>query len=198
MKDSSVFSRVVSEIQSHYDAASGSYDFMQLTVRPLLQSLHAEATRYYASNVTVRVLTSPAFALDDKYSISQGTTMFCYTKLTGLFTPGWKEARAQSIKKPLDTFWAERFLVAAGKERFSDAGLGGSWTSFGGGAHKCPGRHFARNIGIMTLAVLLGDYECEFVDLVTVQRAVPDIKDTAFGKMVPTEKIVARIRKRQR
>ena len=171
---------------------------MQLTVRPILQSLHAETTRYYASNVSVRVVASPSFALDEKYTIPEGTTLFIYSKFTGLLTHGWTDARPQTTTRPLETFWAERFLVSGqGKrERFSDAGLAGNWTSFGGGEHKCPGRHFARNIGIVALAVLLGEFECELLDREVVKKVVPSIRATAFGKMEPRSKVVARLRRR--
>ena len=164
---------------------------------PILQSLHAETCRLYASNVTVRVVTSPEYKLDDKYTIRKGTTLFIYTKLTGQYAKGWTEARPQATSKPLSTFWAERFLVSRDNkgERFSDFGFGGSWTSFGGGEHKCPGRHFARNIGVITLAALLGDYECHLVDIPAAQGVTPNLKETAFGKEVPTSAVAARIRK---
>jgi cytochrome P450 len=82
------------------------------------------------------------------------------------------------------------------RDRFSDAGLTGNWTSFGGGEHKCPGRHFARNIGIVALAVLLGEFECELVDREGQKDIGPKIKETAFGKMEPTRKVAARLRRR--
>lgn len=169
---------------------------MQLTVRPILQSLHAETTRYYASNVAVRVLTTPTFDLSDKYIIEKNTLLFIYNKFTGLFTPGWTDARPHAVSKPLDTFWPERFLVQGERERYSDARLAGCWTSFGGGEHKCPGRHFARNIGIVTLAVMMGEFECEVLDPLRARGSVPDVSETAFGKMVPVRTVKARMRRR--
>lgn len=186
-------------MKAHTDPETRRYDFMQLTVRPILQSLHAETTRVYASNVTARVVTSPTFALDDKYVITKNTTLFVYNKFTGQYTPGWSEARPQAASRPLDEFWAERFLILGDgkRERFSDAGFSGCWTSFGGGEHKCPGRHFARNIGIVTLAAFLGEFECRLTDPQAAQNTTPMIKETAFGKMEPTRKISSKIRRRQ-
>jgi cytochrome P450 len=200
LKDPSVFRRITEELRSSFDAQKDTYDFMTLTQQPFLQSLHAETTRMYSSNVAQRVVTTPTFALSDKYTVTQGTTLFIYTKPTALFTPGWTEARAESTTKPLDTFWAERFLVGGDtkRERYSHAGLSGCWTSFGGGEHKCPGRHFARNVGIGALAVLLGHYECELVDNEGKINVRPNIRETAFGKMQPTKKVEARLRRRQR
>ena len=119
--------------------------------------------------------------------------------MTALYTPGWTNARAHTTSKPLNTFWAERFLTPDnGKgEHFNEAGLAGSWTSFGGGEHWCPGRHFARNIGIATLAVLVGEFECELVEGVDVGDVVPVINDTAFGKVEPVRKVGARVRRRE-
>jgi cytochrome P450 len=195
----SLLAQIISELTSHFDSNTDTYDFTQLTVRPILQSLHAETTRYYSSNVAVRVVTSPTFALDDKYTIKKGTTIFFYNKFTGLFTPGWNAARPETTKHPLDEFWAERFLTSGqGKrERFTDAGLAGSWTSFGGGEHKCPGRHFARNIGIVALAVFLGECEVELLDAEGAKGKVPGVRNGAFGKMEPVGKVGARVRRRR-
>jgi cytochrome P450 len=74
--------------------------------------------------------------------------------------------------------------------------LSGNWTSFGGGEHKCPGRHFARNIGIVTLAIFMGEFEIEVVDMQGARALDPGNKKKAFGTMRPKQKIAARIRKR--
>jgi cytochrome P450 len=186
-------------LQTHFDSLTGTYDFSQLTEQPILQSLHAETTRCYSSNVSQRVVTTPVFALDEKYTITEGTTVFIYNKYTGLFTSGWTAARPHAASRPLETFWAERFLVPEkGKSwRFSDAGLSGTWTSYGGGKHKCPGRHFARNVGIVALALLLGEFECELLDG-EGEDVRPRIRDTAFGKIKPVRKVGARLRWRRK
>lgn len=188
------------EIRKQFNPATKSYDFAELTTQPFMQSFHAEAARLYASGITVRVLTSPAFALDDRYTVTKGTTMLIYNRLTALYTPGWTDARPHMTSRPLTTFWAERFLTAdkAKGERFREAGLVGTWTSYGGGEHWCPGRQFARNIGIATLAVLLGDFEVELVGGEALGNVVPVLGDAAFGKVEPTKRIAARLRKRQK
>ncbi|KAF2844665.1 cytochrome P450 [Plenodomus tracheiphilus IPT5] len=196
LKDPLLLEKVSSEIHNNYEPSTQAYDFGQLTVRPILQSLHAETTRFYSSNVAVRVVTSKAFALDDKYVVPEKTLVFIYNRYTGQFTPGWAMARPNSTTYPLEQFWAERFLTGGERSRFSDANLTGSWTSFGGGEHKCPGRHFARNIGIATLAVLLGEYEMDLLDKEAAKKATPRVRDEAFGKMVPTSKVAARMRRR--
>jgi cytochrome P450 len=197
MRDCSLHDRVLTEIKNHTNAES--YNFMQLTARPLLQSMHAETTRMYSSNLSVRQVTCPAYALDAKYTITKDTTVFIPNKYAAQFEQGWVQTRPQALSRPLDTWWAERFLIGGGekRERFSDAGLSGNWTSFGGGEHKCPGRHFARNIGIVTLAVLMGAFECEVLDWEDAHKTDPPLKKRAFGTMKPTGRVAARIRKRE-
>ncbi|KAI4639562.1 uncharacterized protein J4E78_010889 [Alternaria triticimaculans] len=208
--------RVLSEMQSHVHEKTKAYNFMQLTSRPLFQSLHAETTRMYSSNLAVREVTSETWKLDGKYTVPKGTQVFISHKFAGQFTKGWKSIRPQTVAKPLDTFWPERYLVNTStspststptstptpsnktdnRSKFSDAGLSGSWTSFGGGEHKCPGRHFARNIGIVTLAVLMGVFEIEVNDLEGARRLDPGNKRKAFGTMRPRERIAGRVRRR--
>jgi hypothetical protein len=198
---------VESEMANHENKETEAYNFMPLASRPLLQSLHAETTRMYSSNLAVREVTTESWKLDKKYSVPKGTQVFISHKFAGHFTKGWNGIRPQTTIKPLDTFWPERYLVNTStatssddkndkREKFSDAGLSGSWTSFGGGEHKCPGRHFARNIGIVTLAVFLGVFEIEVVDLEGARRLDPGNKKKAFGTMRPKERIPARIRRR--
>lgn len=137
-RERSLHHRVLAEVETHAIPKSSSYDFTQLTECPLLRSMHAETTRYYSSNLTVREVIVPKYALDAKYTIEKGTTVFILSKYVGQVTSAWAQARPQTVTKPLETFWPERFIVAEkGKpERFSDVGLSGNWTSFGGGEHK--------------------------------------------------------------
>jgi hypothetical protein len=202
--------RVLTEINNHANQETQAYNFSQLSVRPLLQSLHAETTRMYSSNLAVREVITDSYALDAKYSVPKGTQVFISHKYAGQFTQGWSSIRPQAVSKPLDTFWPERYLVSSNnnnnsnnasdrdgkREKFSDAGLSGSWTSFGGGEHKCPGRHFARNIGIVTLAVFMGVFEIEVSDLEGARALDPGNRQKAFGTMRPKERIGARIRRR--
>ncbi|KAI4950286.1 hypothetical protein J4E91_004943 [Alternaria rosae] len=204
LRNTELQQRVLSEMRNHANEETKGYNFMQLTSRPLFQSLHAETTRMYSSNLAVREVTSETWKLDGKYSVPKGTQVFISHKFAGQFTQGWKIIRPQTVAQPLDTFWPDRFLVNASasddktgkREKFSDAGLSGSWTSLGGGEHKCPGRHFARNIGIVTLAVLMGVFEIEVADLEGARRLDPENKKKAFGTMRPKRKIAARIRRR--
>ncbi|KAF2123049.1 cytochrome P450 [Lophiotrema nucula] len=193
LKDPKLLQRVQGELERFHEGGNEHYNFAQLTCRPLLQSLHAEVTRFRSSNLIVRLNLVPKFALDDKYTIDKGTLCMMAAKPLGQFTESWIKAKPHTVSQPLDTFWADRFLQS---DKFNVAGLTGYWTSFGGGKHMCPGRHFARNIAIVTMAVLLSDFECELVDVEAAKRTNPPQKETAFGTVKPTATIAARIRKR--
>jgi cytochrome P450 len=202
LRDPKIHARVLSEIETHAIPKTETYNFMQLAACPLLQSMHAETTRLYSSNLTVRQVVSPVYNLDDKYTVAEGTKIFIANKFNGQFAAGWAQTRPEALARPLDVFWAERFLVSDNKGRdkrkhFSDVGLSGSWTSFGGGEHKCPGRHFARHIGIMALALLMGEYEIEMLDREGAAKMVPPLKNKAWGTMKPQGKVAARIRRRK-
>ncbi len=71
LKDLELLKRIKHELSTHYDKESGDWDLMGLTTRPILQAAHAETTRCYSSNVAFRVVTVPAFELDDKYTITK-------------------------------------------------------------------------------------------------------------------------------
>lgn len=198
LRNPSLRDRVASELDLHRDPGSSTYDFTQLAATPFLQSLYAESARKYSASLVARQVITPVFKLDERYVIKQGTTVLVPSKYAGQYTSAWASVRPSLVAKPLSEFWAERFLVpgAGGKERFSDAGLSGNWTSFGGGEHKCPGRFFARDIGIVTLSILLGEFEVEVVDPEAARKLDPVHGAEAFGTMRPGGKARARIRRR--
>ncbi|KAJ8108372.1 hypothetical protein OPT61_g8224 [Boeremia exigua] len=191
--------RVNSELEANRDPRSRRHDFSQLSATSFLQSLHAETCRKYGVTIPARRVVAPSFALDEKYVVPQGTTIIMPSKYAGQYTPGWAAIRHSLIEKPLEQFWPERFLVnkEVEKERFSDAGLVGSWTSFGGGAHHCPGRFWARNIGMVMLAVFFGDYEVQIDDVEGARQLDPVWFESAYGTARPKGKIAARIRRRE-
>ena len=203
LRASSLLSRASVELSAHRNSTSSTYDFASLSSTPFLQSLYAESARKYSASLVARQVISPVFALDERYVIKQGTTVLIPSKYAGQYTSAWAAVRPHLVTKPLSEFWGERFLIPVSnkdsgdsKERFSDAGLAGNWTSFGGGEHKCPGRFFARDIGIVTLAVLLGEFEVQLIDGEAARVFDPVHKREAFGTKKPSGKVAARIRRR--
>lgn len=199
LRNPSLRERVSAKLAAHRDPTSSTYDIAQLSATPILQSLYAESARKYSASLVARQVVTPVFALDERYLVKQGTTVLIPSKYAGQYTSAWASVRPSLVSRPLSEFWAERFLITGtvGKERFSDAGLSGNWTSFGGGEHKCPGRFFARDIGVVTLTVLLGEFEVEILDPEGARRLDPVWNESAFGTARPRGKIGARIRKRR-
>lgn len=196
-----LLSRVTRELNASRSATSPphQYNFSALSSTPFLQSLHAETCRKYGITIPARRVVVPHFALDDKYVVTQGTTIIMPSKYAGQYTAGWSQTRPSLVDKPLEHFWPERFLTNKPdeKERFSDAGLMANWTSFGGGAHHCPGRFWARDIGMVMLAGFVGEFEVEVLDERGARRFDPVWHDSAFGTARPRGRIGARIRRRR-
>ncbi|KAF9697728.1 hypothetical protein EKO04_004246 [Ascochyta lentis] len=198
LRNQNLRQKVIDDLRHQTDSTSAAVDFAQLATSPFLQSLHSEATRFYTRNVAAREVVAPIFELDDRYAVKKGITVLIPNAHTARFTAEWARTRPQAVERPLTDFWPERFLVPDGKsERYSDAGLSGNWTSFGGGEHKCPGRFFARDMALVTLIVFLEEYEVEIVDPEGARQFDPVWNQIAFGTMAPTGDIAARIRRRK-
>ncbi len=80
--------------------------------------------------------------------------------------------------------------------RFSMEGVAGGWIPYGGGQRMCPGRHFAKQEIIGTLAMLLTHYD---IELRMPKNSVPecDMGYFPFGGLPPTIKIPFRMRQRK-
>ncbi|KAF2648309.1 cytochrome P450 [Lophiostoma macrostomum CBS 122681] len=188
-------------IKQHYNPDTKGYDITQLSSAPHMQSMHAEATRLRNAATFSRFVETESVTLDDRYSVLKDTTVLVMAHHLGLRTESWEEARPGTTEKPLDVFWAQRFLVSENtgdktKEKFTTSRLGACLLPFGGGSHKCPGRHFAKNIGIAAMAILLDEYEIELQNPESARGATPKVEDMAFGVVKPTRKVAARIRMR--
>lgn len=178
---------------------TGKYDFSKLNAIPFLQSLHTETTRMYSISLVARKVLSPVFALNDKYVVPKGTQIVIPSRYAGQYTPGWAAVRPSLVEKPLDEFWPARFLTykEGEKERYNDSGLTGSWTSFGGGSHHCPGRFWARDIGLVMLAAFVEAFEVQISDVEASKRLDPVWNEAALGTVRPTGNIPVRIRRRK-
>jgi cytochrome P450 len=86
-----------------------------------------------------------------------------------IMAPSWLSHRnPEHFAKP-DAFDPARFLVddpETGKMKFSTAGLTGKFFPFGGGHYMCPGRTFAKQEVLSAVAVLLLNFDIEFVEFV--------------------------------
>ena len=90
---------------------------------------------------------------------------------------------------------SEAPMVEKGQPEFSMKGLAGGWVPFGGGVRMCPGRFFAKNEMMASLAMLMTSYD---IELRTPEgwRLEPDMSYYLVGVMPPKGAIPVRMRKR--
>lgn len=216
LTDPKLESRVISELKSTI-TTPGEQDFelpespanlniTELSKRPLLQSIYAEVLRLYNAIAFTRVSEDKDFNLG-AHIVKAGTPIVLLSRPSAMNEEVWAEAgRATTV--PLSKFQAERFLVASAPQNqepasrrsredlsFSLDKLAGIWTPFGGGHWLCPGRHFAKNEILATVALLYSRYEMQILDN-HVQDVQPDMWWFPVGGLPPNKKVPFKIRSR--
>lgn len=148
---------VMDEIKSA-QRGDGSIDVPLLSKLPFLNSMFHEVLRVYIDLLIVR-------------QVHVDTTIGPHIvhKNEVIMAPSWLSHRnPEHFSKP-DAFDPARFLVddpETGKMKFSTAGLTGKFFPFGGGHYMCPGRTFAKQEVLGAIAVLLLNFDIEFVEFV--------------------------------
>lgn len=146
---------VMDEIKSA-QRQDGSIDVPLLSKLPLLNSMFHEVLRVYIDLLIVR-------------QVDADTTIGPHVVHKGevIMAPSWLSHRNQEHFAKPDAFDPARFLVddpETGKMKFSTAGLTGKFFPFGGGHYMCPGRTFAKQEVLGAIAVLLLNFDVEFVE----------------------------------
>ncbi|KAJ4355592.1 uncharacterized protein N0V89_003612 [Didymosphaeria variabile] len=150
-------SRIMQELQS-CKRSNGSVDIPALTRLPLLNSAFHEVLRLYVDLLVVRQVDS-SVALRTHY-VNQGEQVMA---------PTWMTHRNPAFFERPDVFDPERFLITdpeTGMLSYSTAGLGGKYFPFGGGHYMCPGRVFAKQEVLGTVAMLLLNFDITFTKFV--------------------------------
>ena len=200
-----------------------SLDIDKLCSQPLLQSIYAETLRLRVALFVTRTPENEAPSLGDwKFPANETIVL---SSRTGAMNPNIWNADTAVNPHQLDTFWADRFLIYPNdplsgpsrkdiiladenysesmteerpletEPRFSLEGVAGGWIPYGGGQRMCPGRHFAKQEIIGTLALLLTHYEIELWEPTKgVQEC--DMRFFPFGGLPPTKEIPFRMRRR--
>lgn len=190
-------------------------DIPNLCSRPLIQSIYAEVLRFRSGTVINRVPTSSDFHIGG-WHFRKGEQIIVSNYNTGRNQSVWNQGTFED-PHPVDEFWPERFIVypddpnsgpvlqqeakkgqdsTNSKPTFCLNGTAGSWIPYGGGTRMCPGRHFAKEEMIVTMAMFLTAFD---IQLLTDNNSwiQPDLNYFMFGVMHPKGKIPARIRKRE-
>ena len=164
--DKSLFGRVMQEVQSAV-RDDGTLDIPTLATLPLLHSIFHEVLRLY-----VDVLVTRECKEDLTLPLDDGQRSIVIGKDSLVMAPSWLGHRDENLwnNPPSNQFHAERFLKSdpkTGKMIFSTSGTNGKLFPWGGGKTICPGRVFAKQEVLASVAMVLSTFDLEvlrFVD----------------------------------
>ncbi|KAH8702826.1 cytochrome P450 [Phaeosphaeriaceae sp. PMI808] len=178
---------------------------------PLLQSIFTETLRLRVCAFIVRRFPHDTVDLHG-WRVPRDQTCLVSTHTAHMQGDGWN---VDGGKRPLDRFWAHRFLSPLVEARmpsalstdpsqgtdssknswsFSLGGLEGVWIPFGGGPRTCPGRHLTKHHIIITMAVMATLFD---VDIMASESSLRmSDGNHGFGTLLPTGRVPFRIRRR--
>jgi cytochrome P450 len=208
-RDPKLLSRFRSDIASCADSSRPSgFNPEQLIRLPLLQSIWAETLRLRVHIFNSRQAGSKELNVNN-WMIPKRSFMFVASTPAHFDCSAWNTG--PNGKHPVDTFWADRFIVYPGDKSSGpnrqisngskgdapyfqlDASMSGSWIPFGGGVNTCPGRQFAKREVLLTCATLAScfDIEIEQADA----KLEMDWSTCGFGTLKPKRPVPFRMRK---
>ena len=164
--DATLLNRVMEELK-RVERDNGSLDVPTLVALPLLQSAFHEVLRLYVDVLVTRELKEDlTLPLDD------GKRRAFFQKNSVVMAPSWLGHHDETlwVDPPCNQFYAERFLKTdpkTGQQLFTTSGTNGKFFPFGGGKTICPGRVFAKQEVLASVAATLLSFEIEplsFVD----------------------------------
>lgn len=177
--------------------------------------MFAETLRLY-SGIALMRSSDQDFVLD-RWRVKKNRIVFIPSRVLHHNPDLWNTGTAQD-PHPVEHFWADRFLdfpdssavdrttstsededtdtqavALAQQPRFASERLAKCWVPFGGGATMCPGRTFAKNEMLASLAMLCSGFEVELLE--SDQGMQPDMRYYAMSILPPLNKIPFRIRR---
>ncbi|KAK4442635.1 cytochrome p450 family protein [Podospora aff. communis PSN243] len=163
-------------------------DAQKLVALPLLQAIFAETLRLHVTFPLIREVMEDGVEFDG-YALPKGA----YVQATAAIEHHDEEAWATG-GHPVREFWPERHLVdgeKAGEVVFSLAGKTHKFFPFGGGPGICPGRHFAKQEVLLTIAALLTTFEIELVEWINRDGSRSDREardDESYASTMPPDR----------
>ncbi|RAH41200.1 cytochrome P450 [Aspergillus brunneoviolaceus CBS 621.78] len=134
------------------------FDPQKLFGMPLLQSVYIETLRLHVSINVTREVTQPITL--DGFLLTPGSLIQAPSQI-GQYNEGVWSAPGH----PASEFWGYRNLKRESeKPEFTMTGKTSSFFPFGGGPSICPGRVFAKQEILMTIAALVTRFEIELID----------------------------------
>ncbi|KAL9114779.1 MAG: hypothetical protein Q9227_001459 [Pyrenula ochraceoflavens] len=217
LKDIDLQSCLLSEAFESFEG--DSIDLSKLSRQPLLQSTYAEILRQRVAIAISRMSNTADFHMEN-YTITKKLPMLFFSQMFAFSKEAWA-IRPKTLTRPLEEFWARRFIVPSEKETTDGKGsvehkasdilensskshgtcnmddLDGCWLPYGGGQRMCPGRHFAKHQILGTFALLFRKFEWQLLDDNQAKSIKPDLRCVPTGTLPPLGKLAVRVRRRQ-
>ena len=192
----------------------GAYDVNGIAALPLMKSLQEEISRLRVAQYIAYTNDTSDITLDQQSILPKGCTAISFSQDFALNAELWASARPRIVERPLEEFWAERFLLPENRNpkvpskqrkskdsieigQFSMKGLEQLAPAFGNEHAIGLGRGYTEAMQTATLAVLLSEFEFELCDPDAADAAMPQLREVAFGIVQPQEIVTVRIRKRK-
>ncbi|KAK2036533.1 cytochrome P450 [Colletotrichum somersetense] len=145
-----------------------SFDMAKLVSMPLLQSVYIECMRLHVSIAITREVAKPTKLRG--YCLEKGSIVQALTNLIHLDEQTWGQEG-----HPASEFWAERHVKQVKKvdeltgavtmeRQFVMGAKPSEFFPYGGGFSICPGRFFAKQEILLSIAMVLTRFDLEFVE----------------------------------
>ncbi|KAI1390114.1 cytochrome P450 [Hypoxylon trugodes] len=163
IKDPSLLQAVREEVVTAYvtspETGLRSLDAQKLVTLPLLTSIYTETLRMRVNFNLIRHVSKPVVM--DGYTIPTGAAI-----QAPMTVAHYDESIWGADQHPASEFWAERHVkyTEDGRRVFALAGSSGSYFPYGGGNTICPGRHFAKHEVMATVALIISNFDIEFLE----------------------------------
>ncbi|KAH6625376.1 hypothetical protein C7974DRAFT_200478 [Boeremia exigua] len=193
-------------VDKHLSPKTRKYDIPGLLQEPLAKSLQTEVQRLRTATCVVRTNETDGYPLDKQWSLGKGATVVIFSHDIALNKDLWKKLQPQALERPLEEFWAERFMVPDRKSKSKkgvvttgdvDADNLGDLLTRLTVSNQYPGSRLVSSLRMATVALLFADFEIELCEPEYVDAILPLNGELAYGHVKPLDKIVVRIRKRK-
>ncbi|KAK5070237.1 hypothetical protein LTS08_007911 [Lithohypha guttulata] len=198
-----LYEHIMSEVRQSQNA-DGSLNIPILTNQPILLSTLHEVLRIYVDTLVSRKVErdmtlplSHSSAADSKQEIEKYSPRSLFLKAGSMImVPSWPshtnpETWQSPSQPPPDEFYAYRFLTtspSSEKPVFSTSPYAGMYFPFGGGKTICPGRVFAKQEILGSVAIMLLTFNFEVLGYVDEKgkntTKFPGLRDTLPGSAV--------------
>jgi len=183
-------------------AAQVIWDIPKLVTLPVFTSVLTECLRLRMSNNPNRLLTADLEV--GGYLLKAGNQVMLPNWNPHIRDPFWNEIDSSPNAHPADKFWGKRFVITDPEtgELTNLRPRPGTYFPFGGGATMCPGRFFARQEILISVAVMVLKYDFEAIEVIDKKGRVVigeleyDRAGAGFGALHPDGDLRCRIRER--